>query len=144
MVAYCRGRRAGTYDAEDISASVRTLASSSTRYGTYTRKTDSAISTLGLRGELFEMVVDKFTAWCLHDAAAVRGSVIGLAFAEGHSLGHCCRRRSSVLSLRQIWASYTVLPIRSHGNDCGVTSHFYSPLSAYVGGCNLLATILIF
>jgi hypothetical protein len=35
------------------------------------------------------MVVDKFTTWRLDDAATIRGGVVGLAFTERDSLGHC-------------------------------------------------------
>jgi len=52
------------------------------------RKPNSTITTLGLRGELFEVVIDKFTTWCLNYTAAVGDGVVGLSFAESYSLGH--------------------------------------------------------
>jgi hypothetical protein len=54
-----------------------------------TRKPNSTITTLGLRGELFEVVVDEFAAWCLDDTAPVRDGVVRLALAKSHPLCHC-------------------------------------------------------
>jgi len=54
-----------------------------------TRKPNSTITTLGLRGELFEVVVNEFAAWCFDDTAAVGGGVVGLAFAKSYPLCHC-------------------------------------------------------
>jgi len=39
--------------------------------GRDTRKPNSTITTLGLGGELFEVVVDELATWCLDDAAAI-------------------------------------------------------------------------
>jgi len=57
--------------------------------GGNTRKPNSTITTLGLRGELFEVVVDEFAAWGFDDTTAVGGGVIGLALAKSYPLCHC-------------------------------------------------------
>ena len=55
----------------------------------YSRERDTAITALGCRGGLFEMVIDELATGGLHNASAVGGGVVGLAFAEGDTLGHC-------------------------------------------------------
>ena len=75
----------------NTSVSVTTMVSSTARYGirTYPRKTNSTITTFGLCGEFFEMVVDEFATWSLDHTTAVRDGVVGLAFTKDYSLCHC-------------------------------------------------------
>ena len=59
---------------------------------TYTGESNSAITTFGSGSELFDMVVDKFPAWCLDNSSTVGSGVIGSALAEGNTLGHCAEK----------------------------------------------------
>lgn len=59
-----------------------------TRLETYTRESNTAVTALGCRSALFEMVVDEFGTRGLHHAPAVRFGVVRIALAEGDTLGH--------------------------------------------------------
>ena len=51
----------------------------------------AAVTTLGCSRELFDVVVAEVTAGSLDNAPPRRCGVIRLAFAEGDTLGHCCK-----------------------------------------------------
>ena len=55
---------------------------------TYTWQTNTTVTTLGLRGRLFDVVVDELAAWCFDNATTVGGGIVGCAFAESDTLGH--------------------------------------------------------
>ena len=51
----------------------------------------AAVTTLGCSRELFDVVIAEVTAGSLDNAPSRRCGVIRLAFAEGDTLGHCCK-----------------------------------------------------
>jgi hypothetical protein len=55
---------------------------------TYTGESNTAVTALGRRTLLFDMVVDKLSTGRLYDATAVRGSVVRGALADCDALGH--------------------------------------------------------
>jgi hypothetical protein len=57
---------------------------------THPTELGTAITTLGRSRELFDVVVAEDAARGLDNAPSRRRGVIGLALAEGDTLGHCC------------------------------------------------------
>ena len=55
---------------------------------TYTRESDTAVSTLGSSSELLEMVVYQLATRSFNNAPPVGGGVVGCALADRDSLGH--------------------------------------------------------
>jgi hypothetical protein len=104
MVAYLRGRRAGTWKNERlifISKAV-TLRRYRNResvqvINTYTRESNTTITALWCSRKFFDMVVDELATRGLHHPALVRGSVVGIALAKSDALGHNdCKRENSL------------------------------------------------
>ena len=86
IVAYLRGRRAGTWK---HNVRIPDMLSQYTKRSAYTRESNTAVTALGGSWELFEVVVDELATWCLDHSADVRGGVIRGALADGDTLGHC-------------------------------------------------------
>jgi len=55
---------------------------------THPGKSGSTITALWCRCDFFEMVVDELSPWCFDNTSAIRGGIVGLAFAEGYTLRH--------------------------------------------------------
>lgn len=56
---------------------------------TYTRESNSAVTTFGCGGEFTDRVVDEFSTGGFDHSAAVGGGVVRLTFTEGYTLSHC-------------------------------------------------------
>lgn len=73
----------------------RELGSLTLKRRTYTGQRDATVSALGCGRKLFDVVVNKLATRRLHNPSAVGGGVVGVALAEGDTLGHCgCYQRT--------------------------------------------------